>query len=426
MGKDGKLDIALIGIGNRGAENEMNFASLGMTNVVALCDVDLGARHTQYALAKYPDARRYKDFRRLFDEMSGQLDAVMVAVPDHAHFPICMRAIREGVNVYCEKPVGHTFWENELLIRAARQHPQVVTQMGNQGHTSSQYTQFKLWQDAGIIKNVTHIVAHMNEPRRWHDYDVDITHFPDGQPVPETMDWDTWLGTAQWHEYSDKFHPMNWRGWYDFGTGALGDWGAHLLDTAHRFLRLGLPTEVRMLKSEGHNDFFFPMASTIQFLFPRRGDMPSCDIVWYDGEGNYPPLPEGYKFNPKRPGYLGPGKILYSDSLIFQGGHHEQRLRIIPEEVAVKIRPTLPVRPKDQDNHYENFFRACKGEVEARSPFEVGCELCQVFCLGVIAQRLNASFHFDRETKHITDNPFADALLTWGAPRKGWEDYYSL
>lgn len=432
MGSDGRLDIALIGIGDRAAENEMEFSELGLTNVLALCDVDLGAPHTTYMLDKYPHARRYHDWRRLFDEMSDQLDAVFVAVPDHTHFPICMRAIREGIHIYCEKPVGRTFLENELLIKAAAAHPQVVTQMGNQGHTSRQYIQFKTWCEMGIIKNVHHIDAYMLEERRWHSYDPAITRFPSGEPVPDTLDWDDWLGPAMYHDYSSKYHVQNWRSWYDFGTGALGDWGAHLLDTAHRFLKLGLPTEVKVLKAEGHNDFFFPMASTLQFKFPRRGMMPSCDVVWYDGRNNLPPLPEGFRFDPKRPGYIAPGKVIYSDDLVFQGGHHEQGLRIIPEEVAVQVRPRLPKIPNngklpiEERNHYLNFLLACKGEAEARSPFAVGCELCEVLSLGVIAQRLGRSFRFDRTSHHIIDDPFADALLAGPAPRRAWADYYTL
>ncbi|MFC3336857.1 hypothetical protein [Flavobacterium palustre] len=181
-----------------------------------------------------------------------------------------------------------TFYEIELMMQAARKHPNLVTQVGNQGHSEANYFQFKAWKEAGIIKNVTEVVAHMNSPRRWHGWDPNIYKLPEGQPIPEGMDWNTWLMARPYHDYSDKYHQGNWRCWYDFGMGALGDWGAHILDTAHEFLDLGLPYEVNPIKLEGHNDYFFPMSSTIQFKFPKRGNMPPMNITWYDGVNNMP------------------------------------------------------------------------------------------------------------------------------------------
>lgn len=427
MGKDGKVDVALIGIGNRAAEDEMEFSATGLMNVVALCDVDLEGPQNTYALQKYPKARRFTDFRRLFDEMAPQLDAVIVATPDHSHFPICIRAIREGINVYCEKPLARTFLENELLMAAAAAHPQVVTQMGNQGHTSPSHTQFKMWTEAGIIRDVTRIDAFMNEDRRWFRYDTSISRFPKTDKVPSGIDWDTWLGSTMYHDYSDEFHQGNWRSWFDFGMGALGDWGAHLVDSAHEFLKLGLPSEVEVLKVEGHNNYFYPMATTLRFHFPRRGVMPPCDLFWYDGKDNYPEFPEGFQFNPKKPGYIAPGTVVYSKDYIFQGGHHEQKLKMIPLSLQKELEASgvVPIIPKDKtNNHFISFLRACKGETRTTSPFELAGELCEVFSLGVIAQRLGHGFRFDRVSKRILDDPFADALLSGIPPRRGWEEYY--
>lgn len=438
IGANGKVNLALVGIGFRGEEDEAGIAKTGLANVVALCDVDMGAPHTQKVMAKYPKAKRYKDFRKMFDEMAGQIDAVLVAIPDFAHFAVAMRAIKEGIHVYCEKPLTRTFHENELLLQAAKAHPEVVTQMGNQGHSEANYFQFKAWKEAGIIKDVTAITAHMNNSRRWHGYDTNIYKFPSGDPKPDTLDWDVWTMTQQYHEYSDQFHRGNWRCWYDFGMGALGDWGAHILDTAHEFLDLGLPYEVKMLYANGHNDFFFPMSSTILFRFPRRGDMPAVDVTWYDGLDNLPEVPVGYgesiaasdiptvNGQAYKPTKLNPGKIIYSRDLIFKGGSHGSTLSIIPEAVAKEMAPKLPEVPPSPSDHYMNFLRACMGLEKTRSPFEVAVPLCQVFNLGVIAQRLNGAFKFDRTTKEIVDNPFASALLAGAPPRKGWEDYYKL
>ena len=437
-GASEKINVAFVGIGYRGGEDARHVLETGMVNVVALCDVNMGAPHTQQIIGMCPGVPQYKDFRKMFDEMAGKIEAVIVGTPDFSHFPITMRAIKEGIHVYTEKPLARTFVENQLLIDAAKKYPNVVTQMGNQGHSGPNYFQFKAWVEAGIIKDVTHITAHMNGARRWHGFDVNIKKFPDADPMPENMAWDVWQMQTMYHDYSKKFDEGNWRCWYDFGMGALGDWGAHILDTAHEFLDLGLPYEVKMLYANGHNDFFFPMSSTILFRFPRRGDMPAVDVTWYDGLDNLPEVPVGYgesiaasdiptvNGQAYKPTKLNPGKIIYSRDLIFKGGSHGSTLSIIPEAVAKEMAPKLPEVPQSPSDHYMNFLRACMGLEKTRSPFEVAVPLCQVFNLGVIAQRLNGAFKFDRTTKEIVDNPFASALLAGAPPRKGWEDYYKL
>ena len=439
-GANEKVNVAFVGIGFRGKEDAERVMKTGMVNVVALCDVNMGAPHTQAIMAACPGVPQYKDFRKMFDEMAGKIDAVFVDIPDFAHFPVAMRAIKEGIHVYSEKPLCRTFNETQLLIDAALKYPNVVTQMGNQCHSGEQYFQFKLWQEAGLIKDVTHITAHMNNDRRWHGYDVNIKKFPDADPMPETMDWDIWQMQTMYHDYSKKFDTGNWRCWYDFGMGALGDWGAHLFDTCHEFLDLGLPYEVNMLHCEGHNDYFFPMESTIQFKFPRRGTMPACDMTWYDGVKNIPELPAGYgkstvsdvptvNGQAYKPIKVNPGKEIYTNDLIFKGGSHSAQLSIVPEELHKEMdaKGLLPHVPEDYHyNHYINFFNAILGKEKAHSPFEKAGVLCQVMNLGVIAQRLNTNFHFDRTTKEITDNKFANSLLTGIPPRQGWEDYYKL
>ena len=226
--KNEKVKIAYIGIGNRGEQNIDEFAKTGMVDVVALCDVDIDGKQCQKVLSKYPDAKRFRDFRELFEKYGSHFDAVCASVPDHIHFPIAMMAIKHGKHVYVEKPITRTFQEAELLIEAAKKNPKVVTQVGNQGHSEANYFQFKAWMDAGIIKDVTAVTAHMNNSRRWHNFDANMYKFPDADPLPKDMDWLTWLGACQYHDYSEKFHQGNWRCWYDFGMGALGDWGAHL------------------------------------------------------------------------------------------------------------------------------------------------------------------------------------------------------
>lgn len=433
-----KVKIAYIGIGNRGESLFTDFSRTGMVDVVALCDVDMGAPHTQKIMGMYPHAKRFRDFREMFDKIGNEFDAVAIATPDHSHFPISMLALAEGKHVYVEKPLARTFYEAELLMEAARKRPNLVTQVGNQGHSEANYFQFKAWKEAGIIKDVTAVTAHMNNPRRWHKWDTNIYKLPEGQPLPKDMNWDAWLGVVPYHEYNKDYHLGQWRCWYDFGMGCLGDWGAHILDTVHEFLELGLPYEVTMKYANGHNDYFFPYSSTILFRFPQRNGMPPVDIIWYDGLDNLPPLPAGYgtsELDPNIPktnqgdtpiSKLNPGKIIYSKDLTFKGGSHGSTLSIIPSEKAKEMEGKLPEVPKSPSNHYENFLLACMGREKTRSPFEINGVLSQVFCLGVIAQRLNTQLFFDPRTKQITNNEFANAMLVGLPPRKGWEDFYKL
>jgi predicted dehydrogenase len=438
VGANRKVNLACIGIGNRGEQIINDFDRTGLANIVALCDVDMGAAQTRAIMGKFPKARQFKDFRQMFDRMGNEIEAVSIAVPDHSHFPISMMAMSLGKHVYVEKPMARTFYEAELMMRAARKYPNVVTQVGNQGHSEANYFQFKAWLDAGIIKDVTAVTAHMNNSRRWHTWDTNIYKLPDARPIPGTLDWMTWHSAVPYHEYNEKYHNGEWRSWYDFGMGALGDWGAHILDTVHEFLNLGLPYEINPLKLTGHNDYFYPASSTILFRFGPRGDMPACDITWYDGIDNLPPIPDGYgesALDPDIPASgagdivkttLNPGKIIYSKDLIFKGASHGSTLSIIPESKAKEMASKLPEVPESPSNHFANFLLACTGVEKTRSPFELHGPLSQVFSLGVMAQRLGARLFFDSRTRQITNNAFANAMLTGIPPREGWEQYYKI
>lgn len=433
-----KVNLACIGIGNQGGQDVLSFDKTGLANFVAFCDVDMGAPHTLEVLKKFPEVPRFQDFRTMFDKLGTQIDAVTIGVPDHSHFAITMLALSMGKHVYVEKPMARTFQEVELMMKAAAKHPSLVTQMGNQGHSEANYFQFKAWKEAGIIKDVTAITAHMNSARRWHGWDTHITQFPSAESVPSTLDWDTWHSVTQMHAYNHDYINGQWRCWYDFGMGALGDWGAHLIDTAHQFLDLGLPYEVSLVKAEGHNEFFYPQSSTILFRFPAREHMPPCDITWYDGVNNLPPIPAGYGvmgLDPNIPppstgviqaANLNPGKIIYSKELTFKGGSHGATLSIIPEEKAKQMVSLIPEVPASTSNHYANYLKACMGQEKTRSPFAVAGPLSQVFCLGVLAQKLNTTLKFDRKTKTITNHKIANDMLTGLPPRKGWEQYYTI
>ncbi|MEY2793508.1 MAG: hypothetical protein RJA76_1500 [Bacteroidota bacterium] len=430
-----KVRLACIGIGNQGANDLFAMHKTGLAEFVAFCDVDMGAAQTLPVLQKFPDVPRFQDYREMFDKKGKDFDAVLIGVPDHSHFPITMHALKSGKHVYVEKPMARTFQEIELMMAAAKKHPNLVTQMGNQGHSEGNYFQFKAWKEAGIIKDVTSMVAHMNSPRRWHGWNTTIKSFPAAETIPSTLDWDLWHGVVQKHDYNKDFVNGQWRCWFDFGLGALGDWGAHLMDTAHEFLELGLPTQINMLRADGHNSFFYPQSSTIQFKFQARKNMPAMDITWYDGTNNLPPLPANFgnsALDPNIPAAsngkiqssnLNPGKIIYSKELTFKGGSHGSTLNILGDAAKDLKLPEVPVSPS---NHYANYLKSCLGQEKTRSPFAIAGPLSQVFSLGVIAQKWNAKLEFDPVKKQITNHKEANEMLKGPAPRKGWEDYYKV
>jgi hypothetical protein len=407
----------------------------GLCNIVALCDTDIGTPPTQRISNMFPNAPRFQDFRKMFDKMAKDIDAVLIATPDHSHFPIAMLAMSLGKHVYVEKPMAHSYRQIDLMMKAAKKY-KVASQMGNQGHSDANYFQFKAWVDAGIIKNVTKITTFMNSSRRWHG--MQVSDFLPEEPIPDTLDWETWQATAKEHKYNKGYMVGEWRSWFDYGNGALGDWGAHIFDTAHEFLQLGLPTEVEAVRLDGWSPFIFPQASTLAFRFPARGTQPPLELTWYDGQQNLPPLPEGFGGAVVDPNIPAPtrgaidtsrmaqGKVIYGEGLTFKGGTHGSTLSIIPEAKAQEMASQLPTVPRSPSNHHRNFLLACKGEEECRSSFAVAGPLSQMMALGVIAQRVNAKLTFDPRKQRITNHKLANELLAGAPPRKEWKQFYKV
>jgi len=402
--------------------------------VVALCDTELGSPRTAEIAGMFPAAARYRDFRRMFDEAGARFDAVAIATPDFSHFPIAMQSMAMGKHIYCEKPMGQSFRQIQLMMDAERKY-KVAAQMGNQGHSEQGYFQFQAWTKAGVIKNVRRIDAFMNSPRRWHGKSV--TDFLPAQPVPADLDWDAWQATATPHAFNPGYLVGEWRSWYDYGNGALGDWGAHIFDNAHEFLEMGLPTEVESVRIEGHSRFLFPQASTLAFRFPARDAMPPLELTWYEGQQNLPPLPANFGESVVDPNIppptagsietkrLAPGKVIYGEGLTFKGGSHASELQILGP-AAQDMTARLPSVPQSPSNHFANFLKAAMGQETCRSRFEVAGPLCQTMALGVIAQRLDAKLRFDPATKRVTNHKVADGLLAGAPPRREWEQYYRL
>ncbi len=428
-----KVRLACVGIGNRGADVVRDLHKTGLAEIVALCDTDMGSKPTGPVLKMFPNVPRFQDFRKMFDQLGNGIDAVSIATPDFSHFPVAMLAMSLGKHVYVEKPMAHSFLQIELMMAAERKY-RVACQMGNQGHSDANYFQFKAWTEAGVIRDVTRITAFMNNPRRWHGMKVD-GYLPE-EPVPESLDWECWLATAQQRAYNKGYVNGDWRSWYDFGNGALGDWGAHIFDTAHEFLKLGLPVEVEP-KLEGHSPLIFPQASTLAFRFPKRGALPPVELTWYDGQNNLPPLPADFgesvvdpNIPPPSSGSIdtkrqAPGKVIYGGDLVFKGGSHGSTLRILGDKEK-DLRSKLPKVPRSPSNHAANFLRAAKGGEKCRSNFAVAGPLCQAMAIGIIAQRVNATVRFDPVTKKITNHQVANGLLKGLPPRQEWMQYYKL
>ncbi len=419
------LNMAFVGIGARGRVNTRALGGQNRVKVVALCDVDLEKNDCMQTREDFPDAPVFDDYRVMFDEMADDIDAVAVNTPDHSHFPIAMHAIKLGKHVYVEKPLANTFQECQLLMEAAEKYG-VAIQVGNQGFSGQNYEQHKAFAEAGLFAGVHTIIAYMNGRRRWHPWG-DVSGFPEGESIPRNMNWDVWHTTAEKRPFSDRFHPRNWRGWYRYGNGAMGDWAPHILDTAHHFLNLGLPTRVELEHIKQPNPYIFPLESTLKFHFPEDNGRRAVDIYWYEGVDNQPtPPPEFGQSTVGETGDYGPaGRFLLGGEHMFHGISHARPLTVIPEARRREVQEDLPRFGRGVD-HFGSFVRAALGEGTCRSTLDIAGPFTQMCCLGAIAQELNTSLEFDPVTKRIIGNDQANALLKGPSPREGWEHYYTV
>ena len=424
---NGKVNLAFIGVGNRGWDDLVMFGYWrDLVNVVALCDTQLGAAHTQKALAAYPAVPRFVDFRQMFDKMAAHIDAVCIATPDFAHFPAAMQAMALGKAVFCEKPLGNTFREIALMARAARA-TGVVTQMGNQGHSDGNFWQFKALVARGFLKDVTRINAYMCAPRRWHKWQGTLTAMPGGETPPPELDWDVWQSQRPARAFSAHYINGDWRCFYEYGTGALGDWGAHIFDAPWEVLALGLPQRLEVRRCEGATPAVFPMISEVVYHFPARGPgLPACELSWRDGLDNFPPLPTSLSAPKwKRAGACG-SELYTADGRVFARGTHGAVMTPIAglDGRDPDVKKIMRDYPRPTSNHFLNFLRAVRGEEKPNSPFETAGPLSQVMALGALAQRLGeGTYAFDRVAGRFVDHAQANRFLDGPPWRVGWEQY---
>jgi predicted dehydrogenase len=414
-----KLNIAAIGSGGMGGAN-INACS--SENIVALCDVD--DRHAAGTFKKFPNAKKYKDFRVMLDKEDKNIDAVIVATPDHTHAVAAMACIKRRKHVYCQKPLAHSIYEVRMLTEAARKY-KVQTQMGNQGHSSDEIRLLYEWIQDGAIGPVREVYAWSDRPvggDPWSDFPI-MARPKETPPVPDTLDWDLWLGPALYRPYHPVYCPTTWRGWWDFGTGALGDMGCHIIDPAFWALKLGAPRRVEAATTHYVPEVAsetYPRASVVRYEFPARGDMPPVKLTWYDG-----------RLLPPRPIDLEPGRKLGTNGAILvgekgtimHGSNGAGGLRIVPEaKMKAYDRPpkTLPRVEGGSGGHEQDWVRACKDGKPASSNFDYGGPLTETVLLGVLAMRLkDTPLWWDAENMKVTN---CDEAARYIKPvfREGW------
>ena len=471
-------------IGGRGAQN---LAQLTSENIVALCDVD--SRQGAPSFKRFDGAAQYTDFRKMLDKEGKNIDAVLISTADHMHATIALWCMQRGKHVYVEKPLTRTVWEARLLADAAEKY-KVATQMGNQGYShEGQRTACEIvW--SGEIGDVTEVHACTTEP----NWPQGMQTIPPPEPVPQGFDWDLWLGIAPYRPYTsggwDKdhipngmtgpyngsnygfYHPHDWRGFYDFGGGALGDFGIHALGPANQALQFGSPVAVECVRADERSSFAFPSRTVVRFDFPARGNMPPVSVYWYDGLRGHADLP--YLFRPKgmenevfvpapnnlaalgRPdiGSMGmrfgqgsgasqrgrsagesaagrapreqPRGVLAEDGSIFVGDKgllatvgRGEGVQLLPASHWADYKLPAPILPRSP-GHYRDWFRACKGGVPACSNFSVAAPYAEWIVLGYIACRFEGKLEYDAKNMRFTNRPEANQYLK-PAMRKGWE-----
>lgn len=397
---DEKLNIACVGVGGKGAKDS---GSVSGENIVGLCDVDFDrARKT---FRKYPDVPKYRDYRKMLLDLDDQIDAVTVSIPDHMHFPVAMMAVGMGKHVFVQKPLTHTIWEARKLASAAREH-EVVTQMGIQGHCKEGIRLLKEWLDADAIGKVHEIHYWTNRPI----WPQGIERPEDTPAVPDTLDWNLWLGVAPERPYNSAYAPFKWRGWWDFGCGALGDIGCHAMDAGFWALDLGSPTSVEAVSSEVNGETA-PQWSIVTYQFPARGEMPPVKVVWHDGDRK-PPRPERLEDGRKLPGGIG-GQLFFGDKgTIMASDAYCRSIRLIPEtsmrEFAENLPPqTIPTSP----GVYQEWIEACKGGPKPGANFDYAGPLTEMVLLGNLAVRTGERIEWDGANMVCTNVPEANKYV---------------
>jgi predicted dehydrogenase len=406
-----KLAIACIGIGGRGRASVD--AARG-ENIVAFCDVD--DRRAGNLYEKFPDVKRYRDFRKLLAEVGDKIDAVTVGTPDHTHAVAAIAAIRLGKHVYCEKPLAHSIAEIRALQKAARE-KKVITQLGNQGHSFETIRRFREWIEDGAVGNVHTIHAACDAN---HCRIAQLPRMSEEHEIPPELDWSLWLGPAKMRPYNPMYLPGSWRAWSAFGSGTIGDWVCHVVDPSFWALDLGYPKSVEAEEKDYDPKLHFetfPRASRIRFEFAAKGKRGPVTLFWYNGEWPMPAqdgLPEDRV--PKT------GAIILGDQGgIVHGSHGAGGVRLFPNEKMKAYKQPAPSIPRVRNNdHYNDWLDSIRAGKPAGSNFEYGGPLTELARLGTIAEYFpGTKLEWNGEKGEFTNN--ADANKYLNPPyREGW------
>ena len=407
-----KLNIAGIGIGGMG---KSNLSQLESENIVALCDVD--SNYAAETFKKYPKAKVYTDFRKMLDTQK-DIDAVVIATPDHTHAVISMEAMRRGKHVYCQKPLTHDVYESRMLAKAARE-TGITTQMGIQGHSGEGIRLICEWIWDGAIGEVRDIDAWCSlsyYPFGHEWWSSKWSRRPQETPqVPSMLDWDLWLGPAPQRPYHPAYHPGVWRCWWDFGCGMMGDRGAHTLDPVFWALKLGHPTSVEATSLDLNPDTH-PVASIVTYRFPARGDLPPVKLTWY--EGLRPPRPIELE-DGRRMGHIEGGVLFKGSKGTLMAGVYGEDPRLIPESKMKEYKQPPKTIPRVEDSHEQDWVRACKDGRPASADFEYSGLLTEVCLLGNLAKRVDARIEWDGANMKVTNLPEANKYIHTPY-REGW------
>jgi predicted dehydrogenase len=406
-----KINIACIGVGGRGHDDLEGVKS---QNIVGLCDVE--ERRLGKAAQEHPKAKTYRDFRKMLDELEKSIDAVVVGTPDHTHAVAAIGAIKRGKHVYCEKPLAHSIHEIRALMAAAREH-KVVTQLGNQGHSFGSIRTFCEWIWDGAIGKV-HTIHAVTSAINTHI--TQLSRLQEQHSVPPTLDWDLWLGPAQFRPYNPMYEPGSWRGWVPFGSGSIGDWVCHVVDPVFWALDLGAPTSIQA-EAKGYDPvkdaLTYPMGAKVTFEFPARGERGPVKLVWFDGTEK-PPRPADMERDDK---VTDTGAIVMGDKgTIMYGSHGAGGLRILPDAKMNAYKKPAQTIPRVKD-HYYDWLQAIKNGTQAGSRFDYGGPLTEIAMLGIIGIRLlGQKLEWNSQQMRFTNVSEANNFLV-PAFRRGWE-----
>lgn len=416
-----KLNIAAVGVSGMGASNLRECAS---ENIVALCDVDDERSASVYST--YPKAKTYRDFRIMLENQK-DIEAVIVATPDHNHAVVAMACMKLGKHVYVQKPLTRTIWEARMLAEAARKY-NVVTQMGNQGHSGEGVRLIEEWIADGAIGKVHEVHSWTNRPI----WPQGMPRPTDNPPVPATLDWDLWIGPAPMRPYNPAYHPFSWRSWWDFGAGALGDMGCHVMDATYTSLKLRSPSSVEATiayqfvpPDPGQSGYgrrltyhdSFPMATLLHYTFPARSKKyPALHYHWYDG-GLLPRRPDELELDRRLPAS---GTIFVGEEGKLMCETYSEGPRLIPESRMKAYKRPKKTIPRIKGSHEQNWIESCKSKTKAASDFDYAGPFTETVLLGNLAvwfagQRLE----WDGQNMKVTNLAEANDLVR-REYRQGW------